>query len=164
MGDMTVYGGPALEESVSAVTTDPSVDLGQRRTWKGEEYVYCYNAGGTSVNVEYGVKIVTGASGYSVAGTGLTDVQHPFVGIMKHATLTTGAYGWVMVKGWNAVNTGNSTITGDFVQLGGAVGVANKGLSVGLASGPGTNAAIGFALGCDTASGGSAYAFIKTGF
>lgn len=164
MAEMEVYAGPAVEESISAVTLSPSVDIGSRRVYKGEEYVYCYNAGGSSIIVEYGANMVTGASGYSVAGTAVTDACVPCVGIIKHATMVTAAYGWVMVKGWSAMNTANSVMTGDMVQFGACVSVANKGGAFGLASGPTTNSPCGFALNCDTASGGSFYGFIKTGF
>jgi len=163
MGEMTVYDGPAFEESVSAITLTPSVDLGSRRVWKGEEYVYAYNAGGSSIIAEYGVKVVTGASGYSVAGTLPTDTGGLFCGLIKHATMVTAAYGWVMTRGYSAFNTGNSVLTGEYVRVGGAVGVAGKGIALGLASGPLTNTKIGLALDVNTASGGSGYAFIQTG-
>lgn len=164
MAEMSVYGGPAYEESISAVTTDPSVDLGAKRTYKGEDYVYCYNAGGTSINADYGANMVTGASGYSVAGTGVTDAVIACVGVNKHATMTTGAYGWIMTKGFTVVHTANSVITGDMVQIGPCVAIAEYGGAFGLGAQVGTNNVCGFAPNVNTASVGTFYAFIRTGF
>lgn len=161
----SVYGyQAAYEESISAVTATPSVDIGARRVHKGEEYVYCYNAGGAAIDKNLGVKLITGASGYSVAATSLTDVVNPCVGIVRHVTMAAGDYGWIMTKGFaNVKYHANSTITGDYVAVGlstdGRFGLAAFGTSV-----VGTNNVAGFALGANTASGGTFYAFIRTGF
>lgn len=166
MSEMSVYSGASYEESVSAVTLIPSVDLGSRRTWKGEDYVYCYNAGGGSINAEYGANMITGASGYSIAGTGVTDACLAPVGVVKHATLITASYGWVMTKGYTNVHSANSANTGDMVPIGPCVAVANNGGAFGLAAGgaAGTNVGCGFAPDMNTASAGTFYAFISTGY
>jgi hypothetical protein len=170
MADMDqVFGVPvAYEESISAVTATNSVDLGSRRVDKGESYVYAYNAGGLQIDPSYGVKLVTGCSGYSVAATALADVANPCVGIVKHATLTTATYGWVMTKGFSNLEApADSTITGDYVAI--ALGVSGTFSPVYQTFttdiiGQGTFTACGYALGADTASGGSFYGFINTGF
>ena len=161
---MSVYGGPIIEESVSATTLSPSVDLGQRRVWKGEEYVYCYNGGGSSLMANYGAVIQTTASGYTIAGTGITDSPMRCVGAVKHATIVTAAYGWVMTKGFLNLYTANSVLAAGNVAIGAAVGVADKGIAFGLASGPATNNVCGMKLLTGaTVSAGTFYAFINTG-
>jgi len=165
MGDMSTYGGPGFEESVSAMTLTPSVDLGSRRIWKGEKYVYCYNAGGSSCNVGYGVQLITAASGYSVAATAVTDVPCKVVGAMKHATMVTAAYGWVLTKGFLNVHTANSILAAGKIQVGGQASITDEGIAFGLASGPTTVPACGFKVSnAATASVGTFYAFISTGF
>ena len=62
---------------VSASTAAPKASIGDRVIHKGEEYVLCYNAGGASITQGNGVKFITGASGYSVANTSVTDVFNP---------------------------------------------------------------------------------------
>ena len=166
MAEMSVYGGPVLNESVSAVTTSPSVNLGERRVHKGNEYVYAYNSGGSSIIAEYGAVFITGASGYSVAGTLPTDTAGQLAGLVIHATITTGAYGWIMSRGFSAFNTGNSVMTAEKQPLGPAVGVADKGVAMGVvaANSLGTNAKCGVALDVNTASGGSGYGMFSTGY
>lgn len=166
MADMdNVFDALSFEESVSAVTATNSVDLGSRRVWKGEEYVYCYNASDTQISPSYGVKLVTGASGYSVAVTSLTDTAHPFVGVVRHVTMTTNTYGWVMARGFtNVEGDADSTITGDYVALAlSKDGTFHQHYPVTDAVHVGTFAVVGFGLDVDTASGGSFYALIRSG-
>jgi hypothetical protein len=162
MGDLKFYGSTAFDETPSGVTATPSTELGSRRFWKGEEYVYCYNAGGATASAQYGVKIATGASGYSIAQTSLTDVCNPCVGVVKHADIPAASYGWVMTKGFASVKVVTAT-TADYVALAlGAAGVfinAGFGTSVG-----GTSTIQGYGLNVNTAAGGSLYAFIRTVF
>lgn len=152
-----------LEETPSAVTATPSVELGTRRYWKGEEYIYCYNAGGATIQttVALGVKLVTGASGYSVAATSLTDVVNPCVGVVKHAAIAAGSYGWVMSKGFATVSV-VTALTADYEAL--ALGAAGAFIGVSATSVGGTAAACGYALNANTGAGGSVYGFIKTVF
>ena len=162
MGNMTVYAGAAFEESVSAVTDTPSVDLGSERVWKGETYKYCFNAGGNSINAGYGVALITNASGYSVAGTGVSDTPLPCVGVIKHTTMTTDAYAWVMTKGFMTVNTGNSILAAGVVKIGAQVVKANKGLTFGVCSGAPTVPFAGYKIqSTATASDGAFYACIN---
>ena len=164
MGEMSYQDQSVWEESVSAVTLSNSIELGVRRYYKGEEYVYCYNAGGAACDKLDGVKLVTGTSGYSVAATSLTDTANPCVGVVKNATMTAAAYGWVMSKGFSSVNM-VSAATGDYVAIAlGAGGSFIHASPVTDAAGVGTQAAVGYLLDSDTGAGGASYAFIKTGF
>lgn len=161
MAEMTFQSvGPVRFEAISATTLTPSQQLGERITHAGEEYVYCYNAGGGQISKGMVAKLITGTSGYSVAATALTDVFSPAVGAVKHATIATSGYGWIMVKGFLNVNPVSAT-TGDYVPL--ACGASGQ-VVAWAATGATQGLAIGFALNANTAAAGSMYAFIKTGF
>jgi hypothetical protein len=152
--------GPILEESISQVTATPSARLGDRRVVAGEEYVYCYNAGGAQISVNKVAKLVTGASAYSVAATALTDVFSPAVGVVKHSTMAAADYGWVMTKGFATVSPVSAT-TADYVAL--ACGASGSVIAW-AATGATQGIQIGVALGADTGAAGSLYAYINTGF
>jgi hypothetical protein len=158
---MKYFGPVVFDETPSAVTATPSVELGSRRFWNGEEYVYCYNAGGASIatTVALGVKLVTAASGYSVAATSLTDVVNPCIGVVKHAAIAAGSYGWVMVKGFATVSVVTAT-TADYVAL--ALGAGGAFINQSDTSVAGTAAVCAYGLNANTGAGGSMYAFIKT--
>lgn len=162
MAVMTVFGSTVLSESVSSVTATPSINLGERVLYQGEEYVYCYNAGGATASVGFAVKPVTACSGYSIAQTFLTDTGAPVVGVVKHADIPAASYGWVMVKGWMNVHFhANSVVTADFVMLGGG---ADGRLGTCAYGTGGTMAVAGWGFNVNTASGGTIYACIRTSF
>ncbi len=157
---MTMYFNTSqgYEETVSQVTSTNSVRLGDRRYHDGEEYVYCYNAGGATITTGLGVKLITGCSGYSVAATSLTDVVNPCVGVTKQTEISTSQYGWIMTKGFHSIAM-VSAATADYIQIGlGAAGKFIHGAQVG------TGHVCGYILNANTAAGGSAYAFISTKF
>jgi hypothetical protein len=162
--DNVFSADPVLDESVSNVTLTNSVDLGTRVQYKGEEYVYCYNAGGATISTGNGIKFVTGASGYSVAATSLTDVANPCVGVCHQAEVTAAGYFWGMVRGFREVVMVSAT-TADYVPI--ALGAAGKFIQVaaitGLVDG-GTQAACGYAVSANTGAGGDVKAFIRTGW
>lgn len=89
---------PIVNESVSAVTATPSMMVGVRRFEQGDEYLYVYNNGTTQIAPGNGC-IVSGVTGYSVTVSSVTSVD-TFIGVCKHATITTGTYGWVVTRGW----------------------------------------------------------------
>jgi hypothetical protein len=151
--------GPVVEEGVSQVTATPSVELGTRRYYKGEEYVYCYNSGGAQASVNLGVKFVTGASGYSIAQTSVTDVFNPCVGVVKHSTMAAADYGWVMVKGFSNVKLVSAS-TADYKMI--ALGAAGSFIEASGTTTLGTAVAVGYLLSHNTAAAGTAYAFIRT--
>lgn len=91
---------PISFESVSNVTTDPSVELGMRRSdASGNEYVYVYNLSNVEVPPGRCVYLPTASSGYSVTVTNTASQIGNFAGGVHHATLVTGGYGWIMTKG-----------------------------------------------------------------
>lgn len=109
------HGLPAEVESVSNVTLTNSVDLGTVRIFGGEEYLYVYNdGGGASIPVGYACVIASGNSGYSVSVSGNTFFNAP-MGFVKHTTLTTAQYGWVLTRGFTQVkmHANSSGILGD---------------------------------------------------
>lgn len=152
--------GPVVEESVSTVTQTPSIGLGYRRFVAGEEYVYCFNAGGAQASVNLGVKIATGASGYSIAQTSVTDVFNPCVGVVKHATMAAGDYGWVMVRGFASVKLVSAS-TADYKMI--ALGAAGSFIEASGTTTLGTAVACGFLVSHNTAAAGTAYGYIRTG-
>lgn len=93
--------GPIAFESVSAVTATNSVDLGTVRTQGGETYVYVYNAGAQQISVGR-CAVLSANSGFSVTVSSVTGYDIP-MGFAKHATITTGAYGWLLVRGFTTV-------------------------------------------------------------
>lgn len=163
MGDIKFYSPTMFDETPSAVTATPSVELGARRIWKGEEYVYCYNAGGAAIatSTALGVKLITGASGYSIAGTSITDTVNPCVGVVKHAAIAAASYGWVMTRGFATV-TATSNITGDYIGL--ALEVDGKFADQPITGVGASYAVCAYGLNVNTGAAGSMYAFIKTGF
>jgi hypothetical protein len=108
------------EEVISAVTATPSVSLGSRRLYGGNEYVYAYN-GGSAANKGAPV-VMTGTSNYTFVVTFATgaDIPCTFLGVVQHATCAAGSYCWVVVKGFAdvyvvsaAVTIGDSLIVAD---------------------------------------------------
>jgi len=105
---------PVLFESVSNVTSTNSVELGsRRRDADGYEYIYCYNAGNSQLSPGFGCIVVSGTSGYSVTITSVAGGAHDFVGVVKHATVATAKYGWILYKGFSKLEApADSTVTG----------------------------------------------------
>jgi hypothetical protein len=95
---------------------DPEV--GTRVREDDEEYVFVYNTGNSEIGKNYGVTL-SAVTGYSVtvSTTAGTDVA---VGVCKHATIPTAAYGWVLTKGFSEFKaTANSAVTvGDRLAVG----------------------------------------------
>jgi hypothetical protein len=90
---------PALQESVSAVTTTASVDLGTRRVVDGNEYVYCYN-GATAADKALLVKPLTAGVSYTFSVTTVAHGVGPVIGVIKNATCAASSYCWVMTRGY----------------------------------------------------------------
>jgi len=116
---MAYYGSLVNMESVSAVAATPSVDLGTVREEGDEKYIYVYNAGNSQASVGHGV-ICSATTNYSVTVSSTTMLDVP-VGVVKHATLTTGAYGWVLVRGFGpcATPANSGVAAGQLLCLGG---------------------------------------------
>lgn len=108
-----------VAEAVSNVTATPSVELGTRRTVGGNDYIYVYNsATDTQISPGLGV-MLTATSGYSVNVSSVTSTDF-MIGIVKHATLTTATYGWVLTKGFCSFVAGadNSFAAGNAIGVG----------------------------------------------
>lgn len=94
---------PIATESVSQTTATNSVELGTRRYYEGNDYIYVYNAGGEQVSKgEMGFMAASSmGTGYSVTVTNL--VGHVgaelIVGVACNATLPTAEYGWLCTRG-----------------------------------------------------------------
>ncbi len=99
---MSVYGlGPLRFGTLSMVTTalgpnDP--ELGSKTSEGGRDYVLIYNSGGASMNVGHGVVPDSGVAGYSCTVTSVTSADF-VIGVVRNATITTAAYGWVVTRG-----------------------------------------------------------------
>lgn len=120
---------PVLFEGVSAVTATNSVDLGSRRTVAGAEYIYVYNAGNSQISTGK-IAVVSALSGYSVT---VSSISGDFaVGVCKHATLTTGTYGWLLTRGFvDSMTNGMAStaiVAGDVLQVA-ADGAMAKGVT-----------------------------------
>ncbi len=163
MAEMKYHSvAPIREESISQVTATPSVALGTRVFVKGEEYVYCYNAGGATIAQGLGVKFITGASGYSIAATSIAESFNPFVGVTKHVAMASGDYGWVMTKGFTSVTVVSARSAGaDYLML--ALGTAGKFIEASGTTTMGTATVVAYGLGTPAPdAGGLVYAFIKS--
>jgi hypothetical protein len=98
---------PLYEESVSAVTATPTVDIGSRRWENGCEWVYIYNASSNEfIDIGRGAKLASGSTSYSVdvaVAAPSTITAGILVGLCVNATITTGYYGWLMTRGFATV-------------------------------------------------------------
>jgi hypothetical protein len=119
---MTHYANrPVLFAGKSMVTASLGVndpEPGYRLTDGDEDYVFVYNAGNSQISPTYGA-IMSAVSGYSVTVSSVTSVDF-LVGVCKHATLTTGTYGYLCTRGFVQVEMGanNSIAVGGMLQLG----------------------------------------------
>lgn len=84
------------EETPSAVTSTPSVKLGERTVYNNVEYVYVYNACDSLIYPGNGV-IMTANSGYSVMVTSVAG--DACFGVCVNATASTGSYFWLAQRG-----------------------------------------------------------------
>jgi hypothetical protein len=146
--------------SVSMVTAtlgpnDPKV--GDRTRSGDEDYLFVYNAGGSTLGASYGAT-VSAVTGYSVTVSTTTSVDF-IVGVCKHADIPSGSYGWIVTKGFAQVEMGanNSAAAGGMIGPGtdGAFGtivsgIANYGNTVGKAMEAIASGASGAAFICIT--------------
>ncbi len=116
---MAVYGTRQdFFEPVSQTTLTNSVELGSRRVYNGNEYVYIYNGGGASITSGYGV-CVSNCSGYTVTVSSVTQVNQ-FVGVCTEKTIATAYYGWILTRGFAQIVMGanNSAAVSDNMHAG----------------------------------------------
>lgn len=152
---MTVYDQQVYFESVSNVTATNSVEVGSERKVGDESYRYVYNAGNSEIPPSYGC-VLSAVTGYSATISSTTSVDF-LVGVVKHSTLTTGTYGWVMTQGFAPVEmeANNSAAAGQILALAADGEFALKSNSTGYPT-----PAVGKAMAA-IASGASGQAFIN---
>lgn len=161
---MTAYSvAPVLFSGISMVTAtlgsnDPEVGTACRVG--NADYLFVYNAGNSQIPPAYGV-ICSAVSGYSVTISSLTQTDM-LMGVVKHTTLTTGTYGWVLTRGFTEVKMGaNNSIAAAEVLALGTDGTfarrvsANTDIALGIPCGKAMSA---------VASGASGTAYVKTYF
>jgi hypothetical protein len=98
-----VFNSPSFVTS-SLGPNDPNV--GDTLEYRNEKYRFVYNLGSSTANVGDGV-VLSGVSGYSVTVSSTTSVDL-LVGVVKHAAIATGSYGYVCTQGWSQVNMGTN--------------------------------------------------------
>lgn len=118
---MTHYGNhPIGFFGVSSVTDSLGVndpEPGYRLTVGDEDYIFVYNAGNSIIDKGMGA-ILSGVTGYSVTVSSTTSVDF-LVGVCKNASIATGKYGWLVTKGFVAVEmeADNSAAAGQLIAL-----------------------------------------------
>lgn len=152
---------PIRFQSVSFVTSSLGVNdpkVGDVTMSGDETYRFVYNTGSSTAGVSYGVTC-SAVTGYSVTVSSTTSVDF-LVGVVKHAAIPTGSYGWVMTKGWAAIEmeADNSAAAGQLLALAADGEFALKSNSTGYPT-----PACGKTMEA-IASGASGQAFIVAGF
>lgn len=94
---------PILFESVSNVTATNSVELGTRVRSGLIDYLYVYNGGNEQISKGEGgflspASMLSGMT-VSVSNAASQSGMERFVGVAHNATITTGAYGFLAVRG-----------------------------------------------------------------
>lgn len=132
---MAVYSAQANFAPVSQVTSSLGVndpEVGTRLRYGDEDYIFVYNAGNSQISPGYAA-IVSAVTGYSVTVSSTTSVDFA-IGVVKHATLTTGTYGWLLTKGFGKVTAeANMSFAAGALAILAADGtVTNKTISTGF--------------------------------
>ena len=127
--DPVVFFG---KSHVTATLSSRHPEVGTVKTFEdGNTYVWVYNEGNTDINPGYAAQLNSAATGLSVTVTATTNTGKP-VGVVKHATLTTATYGWLLKQGFGTVemNATSGTIAtraNIFVGVNGVGAVTNAG-------------------------------------
>jgi hypothetical protein len=107
---------------VSATTTSLGVndpEPGYRLSVGDEDYVFVYNAGNSTISQGHGA-VFSGVTGYSVTVSSVTSTDF-LVGVCKHTNIATATYGWLVTRGFVAVEMGSASATvstGGLLELG----------------------------------------------
>lgn len=117
---IVMYGKSHVTASLSS--RHPAV--GTFKSFDGEDYVWVYNACNSQINPGY---VCIPQSGMSVASITLTSTTNSgkAFGIVKHATLTTATYGWLLRRG--VVNVEMNGTSGT-IASGGDIGIGADGV------------------------------------
>lgn len=129
------YFLPISSTTNSLGPNDP--ELGTKITKNGEDYVLAYNVGSSTAGMNKAV-ILSASTGYSFTVSSLTHAGYAF-GVVKHADIATGYYGWVLVRGYADIKNGmvsTAFAAGDVFELAadGGIAKANSLLATGAAS------------------------------
>lgn len=112
---------------VTATLGPKDPEVGARCIEGGREYAFVYNDADTQGSPGMAFVVNTGTStGYSGTISAATSADI-VLGVVRHATITTNTYGWVVVKGVTPIKMGATSGT---VTTGGLVEVAANGLFV----------------------------------
>lgn len=108
------FGGVSMVTATLG-TNDP--EIGTTIEEGDEKYIFVYNAGNSQISTGRAA-VLSGVTNYSVTVSSVTSVDFG-VGVCKHATLTTGTYGWLLTRGFTQVQMGanDSCTTGDILRL-----------------------------------------------
>lgn len=110
-------GGPSM---VTTALGANDGELGTPVSTGGLQYVLVYNDGNSQISPGYGCVLQSGASGYSVTVSSVTSADL-LVGVVRNATLTTGAYGYVVTRGITPVQmlaSSGSVASRGLIELG----------------------------------------------
>ena len=130
---------------------DPKV--GDMAVVGNENYVFVYNGGNSQAVPGDGV-VLSAVSGYTVTVSSTTSVDL-LLGVVKHATLATAAYGYVVTRGFANVNMGTnlSAAAGALLILADNGKFTAKTISTGYVGNAGAKAMVAIASGAS----GTAY-------
>jgi len=138
--DPVRFGIPLSGTTTSLGANDP--EIGTRAVADGNEYVFAYNAGNSEIPPNYGA-VLSAASGYSVTVSSVAGDL--LAGVCVNATIATGAYGWLLTKGFSTAEMADDysaaagsllalAADGEFDIASGAVPVCGKAMGA-IASG-----------------------------
>ncbi len=96
-------------------------ELATKITEDGRDYIFVYNGGNSQISPGYAGCLQSSATNYSVTVSAATSADF-VLGVCRHATLTTGTYGWLVSKGITPVQMGatNSSAVAqrDLIEVG----------------------------------------------
>jgi hypothetical protein len=95
--DTPVFFGTVSMVTATLGASDPQP--GARMTYDGNEYLFVQNGADTQALKGQYLCPLAGTSAFSMTVSGIASYEVP-VGVVAHATITTGAYGWVLTKGY----------------------------------------------------------------
>ncbi len=110
--------GPVIFGGVSGVTATPGSkdpELGARCVYSGNHYIYAYNAGNSEAYPGTAMTLIAGATSYSGTLSTTAGLDVPF-GVVRNATMTTGAYAWLLKEGIGSAYTSAAIAAGVALQ------------------------------------------------
>jgi len=116
--DQTVVFSGKSSVTSALGANDPQV--GTRKTFDGEDYLWIYNEGSATIPVTYACSLNgSGVVGYSCNISNPTGTAQ-FVGMVKHTAIPTLNYGWLLTRGFATVELGpsDSMVTGQLLGVG----------------------------------------------